>query len=86
MLLRHEDLLHFLINDIIKYGFFQNNNYDNFINIIKNMKIDSCLISNLQNEHMLDEKIKKEEEKISQVEITNVISEKRKDSNGDKAK
>lgn len=61
--LKYEDLLHFLINDIIKYGFFQNSNYDYFINLSKNLKLQSGLISNLENEYMLDLKVKDAEEK-----------------------
>ena len=61
--MRHEDLLHFLINDIIKHGFFQNSNYDNFINICKNLQLHSGLISNLENEYLIDQTIKENEAK-----------------------
>ncbi len=62
--MKYEELLHFLINDIIKYGFFQNSNYDHFINLWKNgVKLHSGLISNLENEYLLDLKVKEGEEK-----------------------
>ena len=61
--LKYEDLLHFLINDVIKYGFFQNSNYDYFINITKNVKLPSGLMSNLENEFNLEIKAKEAEDK-----------------------
>jgi hypothetical protein len=61
--LKYEDLLHFLINDVIKYGFFQNSNYDYFINISKNVKLPSGLLSNLENEYYLELKARESEEK-----------------------
>lgn len=63
LLMKYEELLHFLINDVIKYGFFQSNNFENFLTIFKNLRIPSCLISNLENEYYIDSKIKDLEEK-----------------------
>lgn len=63
LLMKYEELLHFLINDVIKYGFFQSNNFENFLTIFKNIHIPSCLISNLENEYYIDSKIKDLEEK-----------------------
>lgn len=63
LLMKYEELLHFLINDVIKYGFFQSNNFENFLIIFKNISIPSCLISNLENEYHIDSKIKDIEEK-----------------------
>lgn len=63
LLMKYEELLHFLINDIIKYGFYQSNNFENFITIYKNIKIPSGLFSNLESEYMQDHKIKEIEER-----------------------
>lgn len=63
LLMKYEELLHFLINDIIKYGFFQSNSFEAFLNIYKNIHIPSGLLSNLENEFMQDYKIKESEEK-----------------------
>jgi len=48
---------------VIKYGFFQNSNYDYFINISKNVKLPSGLLSNLENEYYLESKSRESEEK-----------------------
>ena len=48
-----EELLHFLINDVLKYDFFQNENYDNLRNIYEKLKIENALIENIENEYDL---------------------------------
>ena len=48
-----DELLHFLINDILKYDFFQNENYDNLRNIYEKLKIENALIENIENEYNL---------------------------------
>ena len=50
-----EELLHFLINDILKYDFFQNENYDNLRNIYEQLKIENALIENIESEYNLKE-------------------------------
>ena len=55
--LRYEDLLHFLINDMLKSGFFSNKNFDNFIILRKNMKINKGLMSMLENEYIQQNKL-----------------------------
>ena len=62
MTLTFEGLLKFLIGEIPKSEFFQNENYDNLMKTYYNFKIESELISNIENEYQ----IKKElgEEKI----------------------
>ena len=50
MTLTFEDLLHFLINDIVKSDFFQNENFENVMNITLNFKIEDSLIENLDKE------------------------------------
>lgn len=57
-------MLHFLINDVIKYGFFQNNNFENFLMIYRNLHLPKCLITNLENEYFQDHKLKEIEEKL----------------------
>lgn len=77
-MLKHEDLLHFLINDIIKHGFFQNTNYDTFINICKNLQLPSGLISNLENEYLMDIAVKESEIRKREYE-EKIIKEKTRD-------
>ena len=48
-----EELLHFLINDILKFDFFQNENYDNLRNIYEQLKIENALIDNIEAEYDL---------------------------------
>ena len=57
-----ESLLHFLINDILKYDFFQNQNFDKLKNMFDSIKIESALIENLENEFEINEKLNKEKE------------------------
>ncbi len=65
--LKYEELLHFLINDVIKFGFFNNSNYDYYLNLSKNLKLPSGLISNLENEFVLEIKVKDIEEKRKEI-------------------
>ena len=46
-----DELLHFLINDIINYDFFKNANYDGLRNIYDNLQIENGLIENIENEY-----------------------------------
>ena len=50
MLFSSEEILRFLINDIIKENYFENNNYDRFMYITHNFKIDDKLIENIEKE------------------------------------
>lgn len=56
--LKYEDLLHFLINDLIKSGFFQNSNYEYFTDMMDKIDLKTELINNLENEYNQDKKIK----------------------------
>ena len=56
--LKFEDLLQFLINDIVRGGFFNDTNYQNFINISESFNIKTGLMSNLENEFSQEEKIR----------------------------
>ena len=55
--LTFETLLRFLINDIIKSDFFENENFDTLIYITLNFKIGAGLITNLENEYNIKKKI-----------------------------
>ena len=52
-----EELLQFLINDIIKSDFFQNKNFDTLMFISVNMDIDENLILNIESEYEIKRKI-----------------------------
>ena len=60
--LKYEDLLHFLINDLIKSGFFQTANYEKFRDTFDSISIKNNLINNLENENIQDHKIKESEQ------------------------
>ncbi len=55
--LTFENLLHFLITDIIKSEFFSNQNFDKLMFITINFKIKGELISNIENEYEMKRKI-----------------------------
>ena len=57
--LSSEDLLSFLIGGICKNDFFQNEYYDELMKILINFKIDSFLITNVENEYELRESMPK---------------------------
>ena len=72
-----EELLNFLINDLKeKYDFFNNNNYEKFLEMYQEIKIPKGLVSNIENEFELEKKIslkmKKKEE--SEKEKTNEMN------------
>ena len=48
-----EELLHFLISDVLKDDFFQNENYFNLRNIFDELKIGKSLIQNIEKEYEL---------------------------------
>ena len=55
-----EELLHFLINELKeKYDFFNNNNYEKFIQLYKEFKLPKGLVNNIENEYELNKKINK---------------------------
>ena len=53
MTLTFEELLKFLITDIPKSEFFQNNSYDILMKTYINFKIESGLISNIESEYQI---------------------------------
>ena len=52
-----EDLLHFLIGDIIKENFFDNENFDKFMYILYNFKIEDELLKNIEKEFEIKTKM-----------------------------
>ena len=53
-----EELLHFLINELKeKYDFFNDNNYEKFIELYNEIKLPKGLVNNLENEFELNKKI-----------------------------
>ena len=76
MEMNFEELLNFLINDLKeKYDFFNNNNYENFLEMYHDMKIPKGLVSNIENEFELEKKIsikqkqREESEKEKNIEM-----------------
>ena len=57
MNLSFEELLRFLISDIPKSDFFQNNSYDNLMKTYINFKIESGLISNIESEYQIKKQL-----------------------------
>ena len=60
MNLTFEELLRFLISDIPKSDFFQNNSYDNLMKTYINFKIESGLISNIESEYQIKKQLSNE--------------------------
>ncbi len=82
--LKYEDLLQFLINDIVKSGFFNDTNYDNFITISNSFNLKNGLMSNLENEYIQEEKINELDEQMSQESSSLQKPSERKKSESDK--
>jgi hypothetical protein len=70
--LKYEDLLHFLINDLVRSGFFQNNNYENYLRVSSTVKIKTELMNNLENENIQDIKIREIEERAKKSEQSQI--------------
>ena len=64
MNLKFEELLHFLIGNILKSDFFQKENYEQLMQISINFKIKSSLISDIENEYEMKKKLAKFGEKF----------------------
>ena len=59
MTLTFEELLQFLIGNILKSDFFQKENFDQLIKIKINFKIESSLIADIENEYEMKKKLDK---------------------------
>jgi hypothetical protein len=58
--MKFEEILQFLINELKeKYDFFNNSNYDKFIELYHEMKIPKVLVINIENEFELNKKVEK---------------------------
>ena len=58
--MKFEEILQFLINELKeKYDFFNNSNYDKFIELYHEMKIPKGLVINIENEYDLNKKVEK---------------------------
>ena len=58
--MKFEEILQFLINELKeKYVFFNNSNYDKFIELYHEMKIPRGLVINIENEFELNKKVEK---------------------------
>ena len=57
--LKFEELLHFLIGNILKSDFFQKENYEQLMKISINFKIKNSLISDIENEYEMKKKLAK---------------------------
>lgn len=55
--LKYEDLLHFLINELLRSGFFNNKNSDNYLHLVRKFDIDTSLLNNLESETIQEQKI-----------------------------
>ena len=64
-----EELLHFLINDLKeKYDFFNNNNYEKFLEMYQEIKIPKGLVSNIENEFEIEKKIELKQKQREEAE------------------
>ena len=59
----YDDLMQFLINDILKSDFFSCKNEDNIKKILDNIKISKKLIKNIEDEFTLETKLKENKQK-----------------------
>ncbi len=58
--MKFEEILQFLITDLKeKYDFFNNSNYDKFVELYREMKIPKGLVINIENEYELNKKVEK---------------------------
>ena len=55
--IKSEELLQFLVNDLIRTSFFQNENYNTLMYINCNLEIEDGLIKNIENEYELKQKL-----------------------------
>jgi len=59
----YDDMMQFLINDILKSDFFSCKNEDNIKNILENIKISKKLIKNIEDEYNLEKKLEENTKK-----------------------
>ena len=55
--MNYDDMMQFLINDILKSDFFSSKNEDNIKSVLGNIKISKKLIKNIEDEYSLEKKL-----------------------------
>ena len=74
--MKFEEILQFLINEMNKkYDFFNNSNYDKFIELYHEMKIPKGLVSNIENEYELYKKVEEIKQNYIESEIRDNTNE-----------
>ena len=63
MKLKYEDMLQFLINDLLKFDFFHTSNLNNIERCFVETKIKKRLIKNIENEFIQDAKLNENKNK-----------------------
>lgn len=58
LLMKHEELLHYIINNLIKECFYDNKNYEMFMVNFNNTKFKPGLLSNIENESAQEKRVK----------------------------
>ena len=73
--MKFEEILQFLINELKeKYDFFNNSNYDKFIELYKEMKIPKGLVINIENEFELNKKVEKIKQNYIETNVNDLSS------------
>ena len=73
--MKFEEILQFLINELKeKYDFFNNSNYDKFIELYKEMKIPKGLVINIENEFELNKKVEKIKQNYIEANVNDLSS------------
>ena len=65
--LKYEETLNFLFNDVLKTGFFSNDNYLKFVDIWNRVSFPQELLNNLENEHLQNSKVNEQTEKLDKL-------------------
>ena len=61
--MNYDDMMQFLINDILKSDFFSCKNEEKIKNVLDNIKISKKLIKNIEDEFTLEERMKQNNNK-----------------------
>ena len=78
--MKFEEILQFLINEMNKkYDFFNNSNYDKFIELYHEMKIPKGLVSNIENEYELYKQVEKIKQNYIEANTGDNIEEENKE-------
>ena len=78
--MKFEEILQFLVNEMNKkYDFFNNSNYDKFIELYHEMKIPKGLVSNIENEYELYKQVEKIKQNYIEANTGDNIEEENKE-------